>query len=308
MLPSLEGFTAALLGSLDAPERASVARELASLQRAILSQPELRGVLADTSLTGVARGAVVEELLRDKVSDTTRRLAVYAAKHAPAQEVAPAIGEVAQRALVHHETGVYEHQALGLLAARRRVAGYADAVLSTLATDQFTVVQDQLFAWARVVESHVELRRILLDRDAPAEQRLGLVNQLLDGRVSDPSLLLARYVVEGGRPRDVVGTLDYLVDYVARAHDWRVARVHAALPLDGPAEDELRDSLSSLTGSPVDLQVVLEPELLSGVVVEVGDLRLDASMRGRLAALHDVVTGGHYYETSLTENDYQEGN
>jgi F-type H+-transporting ATPase subunit delta len=303
MLPALEGFTAALLGACDAPAREQVARELASLQRSILAQPELRGVLADTSLTGVARGAVVEELLQGRVGDVTRRLAVYAAAHAPAQEVAPAIGEVAQRALVHHETGVYEHRALGLLAARRRVAGFADAVLSSVPSAEFATVQDELFSWARVIEAHVELRRVLLDRDVPLAQRLGTVNRLLENRVSTTTLTLARYVVEGGRPRDVVGTLDYLVDYVARAHDWRVARVHAALPLEGTAEEELRTSLSGLTGAPVDLQVVLEPALMSGVVVEVGDLRLDASMRGRLAALHDMVAGGHFYESALSEND-----
>ncbi|MBU6495481.1 MAG: F0F1 ATP synthase subunit delta [Acidobacteria bacterium] len=303
MLPALEGFTAALLGACDAPAREQVAHELASLQRSILAQPELRGVLADTSLTGVARGAVVEELLRGRVGDVTRRLAVYAAAHAPAPEVAPAIGEVAQRALVHHETGVYEHQSLGLLGARRRVAGFADAVLSAVPTEEFGTVQDELFSWARVVEAHVELRRVLLDRDAPLAQRLGTVNRLLENRVSATTLTLARYVVEGGRPRDVVGTLDYLVDYVAQAHDWRVARVHAALPLEGAAEEELRTSLSGLTGAPVDLQVILEPALMSGVVVEVGDLRLDASMRGRLAALHDMVAGGHFYESALSEND-----
>ncbi len=303
MLPALEGYAAALLGSLDASARADVARELASLQRAILSQPQLRGVLADTSLTGVARGAVVEELLHSRVSPTTRRLAVYASTHAPAQEVSPAIGELAQRALVHHETGVYEHQVLGLLAARRRVGGFADAVLSDVATDEFSLVQDELFAWARVIDDNLELRRLLLDRDAPLADRLGLVDRLLAGRVNPATLSLARYVVEGGRPRDVVGTLDFLVDYVARAHDWRVARVHAAMPLDDSAQNDLRESLRGLTGAPVDLQVVLQPELLSGVVVEVGDLRLDASMRGRLAALHDVVAGGHFYESALSEND-----
>jgi hypothetical protein len=35
----------------------------------------------------------------------------------------------------------------------------------------------------------------------------------------------------GGRPRDVVGTLDYLVNYVAQSRDWRVARVHTAREL-----------------------------------------------------------------------------
>jgi F-type H+-transporting ATPase subunit delta len=303
MLPKLEGYAAALLGGLDAATLATVAGELESLQRAVLAQPSLRGMLSDTSLTGVVRGRVMGDVLADKVHEQTRRIAVYAAMVAPAQEVAPSIGELAQMALVYHETGAFSPRGLGLLAARKRVAGYADALLEGLDTDVFARIEEELFRWARTVEDNAELRRVLLDRDAPLDSRRGLVNQLLATRVSDTTLALTRYVVEGGRPRDVVGTLDYLVEYVARARDWRVARVYTARPLDAASREELVSSLGALTGTHVELQVAEEAALLGGVLVEVGDVRLDATTAGRLAALHDEVAAGHFYEASLNRND-----
>ena len=111
------------------------------------------------------------------------------------------------------------------------------------------------------------------------------------------------FVIEGGRSRDVVGTLDYLVDYVAKARDWRVARVHTARPLDDQNRADLVASLSALTGKNVELQIADSPELLGGILVEIGDLRLDATTRARLGALRDAVSPGHLYESSLNRND-----
>jgi F-type H+-transporting ATPase subunit delta len=204
---------------------------------------------------------------------------------------------------VLYETGALNQRSLGLLAARRRVAGYADALLEELATDDFPRIEEELFRWARTVEENLELRRVLLDRDAPLGSRLGLIEQLLSTKVSAVTLHLARYVIEGGRPRDVVGTLDFLVDYVAQARNWRVARVYTARPLDEASQADLVRSLSALTGTSVELQIADEADLLGGVLVEVGDVRLDASTRGRLAALHDTVSAGHFYESALTRND-----
>ena len=100
-----------------------------------------------------------------------------------------------------------------------------------------------------------------------------------------------------------MGTLDYLVNYVAQSRDWRVARVHAARAIDEVSQRELVTALHSLTGKNVELQIAEEPSLLGGVLVEIGDLRLDATTRARLGALRDAVSPGHLYESSLNRID-----
>ncbi len=302
MQPRLEGFASALLGALDDAGRTRVAGELTNLEQTVLARADLRGFLADTSLSGVTRANVLNDLLVDKVEATTRRLAVYAAARVPAQEVAHAFAELAVMARTLSETGALELAGLALLGARARVAGFADALLEDTPTEDFTRIGDELFAWARAVESHDALRRLLLDRDADLAARRGATDQLLEARVDDTTLALARFVVEGGRPRDLVCTLDFLVDFVARAHDWRVARVHSARALDETSRDELSTSLSTLTGHSVELLEVDDASLLGGVLVEVGDLRLDATTRGRLGVLHDALAQGRLYD-SLSSNE-----
>jgi F0F1-type ATP synthase delta subunit len=303
MLPKLEGFAAAVLGRLDQPTLTRVVEDLGALHATIQARGDLSAVLTDTSIASVARGQVLGDLLAEKVSPESLRLSVYAATVTPAQEVPHAIDEVHFAARALRDTGAFPHPNLGLLEARRRVGGYADALLGEITTENFAAIEDDLFRWARTVEANDALRHLLLDRDAPLEARLGLTNQLLAGKVDPVSLALAQFTILGGRARDVVGTLDYLVDYVARARDWRIARVHAARALDDASQEELVSSLKALTGREVELQIADEPDLLGGVLVEIGDLRLDATTRGRLGALREAVASRQLLESTLNRID-----
>lgn len=303
MLAQLEGFTAAQLNALDEPTRGVVASELGALEETVLASPALRAVLGDTSIDGVTRGAVLGELLVDRVAPTTARIATYAATHAPAPEVVSALGELAHVARSVATEGSQTFNSLGLLAARRRIYGFIDALLADEDVATFHTIEDELFRWARAIESHAELRRFLLDRDAPLEARVATTRGLLEGRVLASTLAIAEFVVVGGRPRDVVGTLDAAVNYVAAARHWRVARVHTARPLDEASREELVSSLTALTGLPVELQIDDDERLLGGVVVEVGTLRLDATTKGRLGALRESVTSGHFYESAVPRHN-----
>ena len=303
MLPKLEGYAAARLGSLDAAALATVSSELTSLEQTVLGRADLRAVLTDTSIAAASRGLIVDDLLNGKVHEVTLHVATYAASHAPAQEVPHALGELAYASRELAEHGQVALRGLGLMGARQRVAGFADALLDDIDAENFDEIEDELFRWARTVVGNLELRRLLLDRDADLGSRVATVQALLGDKVDAVTLALAKFVIEGGRPRDVVGTLDYLVDYVAKARDWRVARVHTARPLDEQSQADLVASLSSLTGKNVELQVADSPELLGGVLVEIGDLRLDATTRARLGALRDAVSPGHLYESSLNRID-----
>src|SRR5450631_3011100 len=298
MLPKLEGYAAARLGSLDAAALATVTDELASLEQTVLGRADLRAVLTDTSIAAASRGLIVHDLLHGKVHDVTLQVAAYAASNATAPDVPHALAELAFAARELSNAGAFPLGGLGLMASHQRVSGYADALLDEIDTRNFDEIEDELFRWARTVEGNLELRRLLLDRDADVESRVGTVQALLADKVDAVTLALARFVVEGGRSRDVVGTLDYLVDYVAKARDWRVARVHTARPLDDQSRADLVASLTSLTGKNVELQIADSPELLGGILVGIGDLRLDATTRARLLALRDAVSPSHLFESS----------
>lgn len=284
------GYEAAVLGALDDAARRRVADDLGALEVAVSGEPGLRAALTDTSIPAASRRAVLAELLEGKVAAAAARIAAFAAGSTGAQDVPSSIAEAAQRARLAVDLGFIDEPPLSVFASQARVGGYAQACFEGLHAEGLEGVEDELFSWAGAVRDSAELRRALTNRDLAADERAGVVRTLLQGRVSEVTVALASYAVVGGRPRDLVRTLEWLVDLVAAERGWRVARVHTARPIDPESRARLESTLRSVIGRPVELEVDTQPSLLGGVLVEVGDLRVDATALGRLEALREQLT------------------
>ena len=287
MNPTLQGYSARVIESAGSAALAGIAADLEKVEQLVLAHPPLRAALSDTAVPGTARRAVLLDLLEGKVAPEARRLAAFAVGAVTAPEVPGALAWVATRVRHAAEGRGFEEPSLSLLQARQRVAGYATALHEDLTTAELESLEDDLFRFARIVAATPALRSALTDRDLEVAARQGLVNQLLGGKVPDTSVALARYAVTGGRARDIVGTLDYLVEQTAQARGWRIAHVRSAAPIEDDQQAQMRDSLRSLTGGPVELQVEIDESLLSGALIRIGDLQVDATARGRIDALRE---------------------
>jgi F-type H+-transporting ATPase subunit delta len=300
--PTLQGYTSAVLeaaGSTGGDALRTLATDLESIEQLVLANGHLSAALTDTTMRPAVRRAVMLDLLEGKVSAPARRLAAFACAAVRAPEVPTALGWVATRAR-HAADGVeFDEPPLSLMQSRQRVGGYATAIHEDLSNAELEDLEDGLFRFARIVQSTPELRAALVDRDLAPPARQGLVTQLLEGKVHPSTVSLVRYVVVGGRARDIVGTLDWLVEQTAKARGWRIARVRAAAPIDQAQRGELSDSLTSLAGAPVELQVVIDEALLSGAVIQIGDLQVDASARGRIDALREHLMPGGWEDSGF---------
>jgi F-type H+-transporting ATPase subunit delta len=70
----------------------------------------------------------------------------------------------------------------------------------------------------------------------------------------------------------------------------RQAVVHSAFPIEGAALDDLTKVIEKRFGSKLTVQVALEPELIGGVRVVVGDEVLDTSVKARLEQMKVALT------------------
>jgi F-type H+-transporting ATPase subunit delta len=287
--PTLQGYTAAVAERAGAAALPGIAADLEAIEQLVISNTVMRAALSDTAVPGPARRAVVLDLLEGKVSPQARRLAAFASMAVPAPQVISALGWLATR-VRHLAEGMDEEPGLSLTQSRQRVGGYATAVHEDMSNAELESLEDDLFRFARIVAATPALRSALTDRDLDVEARQGLVTGLLEGKVPATTVALVRYAVAGGRARDIVGTLDFLVELTAQARGWRIARVLAAAPIDPAQQTELSDSLRSLAGNPVELQVEIDEALLSGALIRIGDLQVDATARGRIDALREHLT------------------
>jgi F-type H+-transporting ATPase subunit delta len=285
--PTLQGYTAAVLEGAGSGAIGELARDLESVDHLVKTNATLLSALTDTTLRGPARRAVMLDLLNGKVSEPARRLAAFACSAVRAPDVPAAVTWVTTRARHESEGQDYTETSLNLTGSRQRVGGFATAVHEDLSNVELESLEDDLFRFARIVASTPALRAALVNRDLDVVARQGLVSQLLEGKVQLSTVSLVRFVVAGGRSRDIVGTLDWLVDQTARARGWRIASVRSAAPIEDAQQGRLSESLATLAGAPVELQVVIDEALLSGAVIQIGDLQVDASARGRIDALRE---------------------
>ena len=166
-----------------------------------------------------------------------------------------------------------------------RSHAYAEALLAVARAEGATEVSDELFRFARVLETNDELRSALTDQQMPASRRQQIVEDLLGPKAHPITTTLVSMVVGAGRGRDLPAIIDELVQLSAAEGDKEIAEVRSAVELTDDQKQRLTTALEAATGKKVELKVVLDPTVLGGLVAQVGDTVIDGSVRSRLQQL-----------------------
>ena len=167
-----------------------------------------------------------------------------------------------------------------------RTTAYASALFAVAGSEgSLAEVEDELFRFARTLESNDELRTALTDAGLPVSRRQQIVEDLLGGRANPVTAALASMVVGVGRSRDLVSIIDELVKLSASEANKELAEVRSAVPLDDDQRNRLAEALGRATGKSIELKVVVDPSVLGGLVAQVGDTVIDGSVRSRLEQL-----------------------
>lgn len=145
-------------------------------------------------------------------------------------------------------------------------------------------VEGEVFELSRVLVRDRDLRIALSDGDVPAEQRVKLVERLLSGRVLPITLTMIRRVVGHSRGRSLTSSLVLLSDMAAARRGRWVATVFAAAPLSEGQTHRLAALLAQIYGRALQLNVAVDPKVVGGLRVQVGDEVFDSTVLTRLAA------------------------
>jgi F-type H+-transporting ATPase subunit delta len=141
--------------------------------------------------------------------------------------------------------------------------------------------EDQLFRFARLVESSPDLRNVLGDRAIDLSRRQELVEGLLRGRTTDSTIVLAKRAVLA-RERTFGHTIEGYITLAAAQKNRTVATVRVAKPLSSDQRNRLRTALSQKIRREVTIQEVIDPDILGGVRVELGDEVFEGTVADRL--------------------------
>lgn len=134
--------------------------------------------------------------------------------------------------------------------------------------------------------------RVLDDPSRSPDERDEVLRRLFAKRLSRPTLSLVRLLVRRSRLELLPAVATEFRRLVHRRRGIVEAMVTSAAPLTDAETDAVRDRVVAMTGANVELQVVVDPDLIGGLTIRVGDQLLDASVRGRLERLRDQLVAG----------------
>lgn len=237
-----------------------VARELFTAAREIADSAQLSGALSSWGAPGAARAQVMRTVFAG-FGETSRQLLAAAAaeRWSSVEDLVSGIEELAIRAAAMAATG--------------------------------TDLEGELFQFSRAVGGNAELELALGSRLGDASAKGALVSTLLSGRASEATTLIVSELVQQPRERRVRSLLGRALKIVADQRGSTVATVRVANALDAAQQSRLAAALGAKYGSDVTLNVVVDPTVLGGVRVEIGDDVIDATVSSRINDLRQRLAG-----------------
>lgn len=117
-----------------------------------------------------------------------------------------------------------------------------------------------------------------------AEKRAAL-RSALGNRFSEQTLRFLEVVIERDRQELLPEILETFAARVAELRNQQVLEVASAVPLDDPLRQRVCETFARATGRRIVLRERVDPALQGGIVVQIGDTRIDGSLRARLEDL-----------------------
>jgi F-type H+-transporting ATPase subunit delta len=236
---------------------ATVGDELFAVVSLLDREPSLRRALTDYTSAQRARTGLVRDLLGGRVSGATLDLVSHMAtlRWSVPRDLADAAEELAVQAMA--------------AAAGRNLDD----------------VEDELFRFGRIASGEPELLAALSDQRLPDATKRELLDQLLAGKVTPVSLRLITQAALYPRGRNLDANLAEYARLVSAWGQRLIAVVRVAVEFSARQRQRLVRALSAIYGHDIQLNVVIDPQVVGGVSIQIGEELIDGTLSRRLAAL-----------------------
>lgn len=171
-----------------------------------------------------------------------------------------------------------------------RVTGYARGIFEMASGEgSLERVEAELLTVSRAFETSPELRSNLTDPQLPLERKQAVIDDLIGSRASSLTVGFVQLLVSQNRVSDLPAVASAVAEAAASSRDRSVAEVRSAVPLDDATVQRLTAALARATGKEVEVKVVVDPEIVGGLVARVGDVVIDGSIAKRVDSVRQAV-------------------
>src|SRR5215204_900536 len=152
-------------------------------------------------------------------------------------------------------------------------------------------VDAELFTVQRAVTSDSGLELALGSKLNPRESKVQIVDRLLAGKASPQTVAIVNHLVQQPRGRRIGELLRHAASVVAEQRGFEIATVTSATPLSAAQLDRLVQGLEAQYDRALRVNTIVDPAVLGGVRVQIGDDVIDGSVAARLSSLRQKLAG-----------------
>ena len=174
--------------------------------------------------------------------------------------------------------------------ARSTARRYAEAAFEIAERDDSMAAWMAAFSLAEERLTEPEVLRLLSNPAIAPASRVEALDRIIGDQVSGPQRNLLALMVRRGRFELLPGVIREFRRLYRQREGIVEATVTSATALDEEEVSALQQRLVAMTGSSIELRHEVDPALLGGVQVRLGDQLIDGSIRGRLERLRSEVT------------------
>ncbi len=168
----------------------------------------------------------------------------------------------------------------------RAASRYAKALLE-LAVEQNVLnqVHEDMLLFIRTVDENRALLLMLQSPIVPHYKKHNILQELFQKRVHPVTFTIFDIITRKNREGILYDIAKAFHDQYNAYNNIQVAQVTTTFPLDEQLRSKFKKITEETTGKKIELQEKVDPKLIGGFVLRVGDRQIDESIKGKLQRL-----------------------
>jgi F-type H+-transporting ATPase subunit delta len=157
--------------------------------------------------------------------------------------------------------------------------------------DELDVIREQLNQFAEVLEQDRNVAIFFFSPYFSSDEKKAAMTRAIDG--AEPAFMnFLQALVERHRMPAIFRIRDRYEQLWDEAKRLLPVHVTSAIELDASTIAQIGDRVGQQTGNQIELTSTVDPDIIGGLVLRVGNFILDASIRNRLNQLRQQVAQG----------------